>query len=127
MGMNPVAKAMWLTALRSGDYKQGKGALNKNGKFCCLGVLCEISTEVLELKINTLNEMSDCACPDCSSKTLYDGKGSYLPAIVAAWAGVDTMGAIPSKDGSGTFGNLTEMNDKGKTFEEIAQIIEERF
>ena len=43
--MNEEIKALWLTALRSGDYKQGKGALNKNGKFCCLGVLCDLAVK----------------------------------------------------------------------------------
>ncbi len=29
----------WLTALRSGKYTQGEGALEHNGAYCCLGVL----------------------------------------------------------------------------------------
>lgn len=45
--MNKEFKAKWLTALRSGEYKQGRNFLrqtNPNGKdrFCCLGVLCDI-------------------------------------------------------------------------------------
>lgn len=32
----------WTTALRSGDYAQGTGALQKQGKFCCLGVICDV-------------------------------------------------------------------------------------
>lgn len=33
----------WIAALRSGDYKQGKGALRKkDDTYCCLGVLCAI-------------------------------------------------------------------------------------
>ena len=37
----------WLKALRSGKYKQGRGALcqiDKKGteSFCCLGVLCDL-------------------------------------------------------------------------------------
>ena len=40
--MDPEIKAQWTAALRSGDYIQGKGYLNTNGKFCCVGVLCEI-------------------------------------------------------------------------------------
>ena len=40
--MNPEIKAKWIEALRSGKYEQGQGKLNKNGKFCCLGVLCEV-------------------------------------------------------------------------------------
>lgn len=31
----------WTAALRSDQYEQGRYALNCNGKFCCLGVLCE--------------------------------------------------------------------------------------
>jgi hypothetical protein len=40
--MNPEVKARWVAALRSGEYKQGKGALRLNNKFCCLGVLCDL-------------------------------------------------------------------------------------
>jgi hypothetical protein len=42
--VTPELKQRWLDALRSGKYKQGKGAL-RTGKdhFCCLGVLCDIS------------------------------------------------------------------------------------
>src|SRR3990167_9242979 len=37
----------WIAALRSGKYKQGKGALHqvdrsRYHKYCCLGVLCEV-------------------------------------------------------------------------------------
>jgi hypothetical protein len=45
--MTPELKAKWITALRSGDYRQGIGALKReshNGgeSFCCIGVLCEV-------------------------------------------------------------------------------------
>jgi hypothetical protein len=44
--MNPEWKAKWLTALRSGKYKQGHGALRcVNGQeitHCCLGVLGDL-------------------------------------------------------------------------------------
>ncbi len=34
----------WLTALRSGLYKQGKNLLvDDNGKYCCLGVACLVA------------------------------------------------------------------------------------
>lgn len=37
--MNKEIKIKWVTALRSGKYKQGKKALNINNNFfCCLGV-----------------------------------------------------------------------------------------
>ena len=42
--MNKVWKERWVKALRSGKYKQGKGHLHANGKYCCLGVLRQIVT-----------------------------------------------------------------------------------
>lgn len=40
--MDKNLKKVWVKALRSGDYKQGKGNLYKKGRFCCIGVLCDI-------------------------------------------------------------------------------------
>lgn len=31
-------KERWVENLRSGKFKQGKGYLGKNGRYCCLGV-----------------------------------------------------------------------------------------
>lgn len=42
--MDRVLKDKWVTALRSGQYVQGVGELKtKDGKYCCLGVLCEVA------------------------------------------------------------------------------------
>lgn len=45
--MNKELKQKWVAALRSGEYKQGKGKLlyHENGEtsYCCLGVLCEVA------------------------------------------------------------------------------------
>lgn len=40
--MNKVIKAKWLKVLRSGEYSQTRGKLRGNGRYCCLGVLCDI-------------------------------------------------------------------------------------
>lgn len=45
--MDKKLKAKWLKALRSGKYKQGMELLkfegdNKQTRFCCLGVLCDV-------------------------------------------------------------------------------------
>lgn len=45
-GMKKGLKARWLLGLRSGQYKQGRGSLQRDGRFCCLGVLCEVSPAV---------------------------------------------------------------------------------
>lgn len=50
--MKPEVKEAWINALRSGEYKQGRGTLHQRGtedregapdKFCCLGVLCDLA------------------------------------------------------------------------------------
>src|SRR5271166_2256567 len=41
--MDEKVKKKWLRALRSGKYKQGQLALRVGSRYCCLGVLCDIS------------------------------------------------------------------------------------
>jgi hypothetical protein len=43
--LDPEFKAKWTAALRSGEYKQGKGVLNSkaDNSFCCLGVACHLA------------------------------------------------------------------------------------
>jgi len=40
----------WIAALRSGEYKQGMGALHdtSNDSYCCLGVLCKVMDSPIE-------------------------------------------------------------------------------
>lgn len=40
--LDPEFKAKWVAALRSGEYRQGKGWLHNNGTYCCLGVACKV-------------------------------------------------------------------------------------
>ena len=40
--MDAQVKEKWVAALRSGEYEQGTSALLRDGKYCCLGVLCDI-------------------------------------------------------------------------------------
>lgn len=39
--MNDLVKR-WLEALRSGEYKQGRGMLRSQNGYCCLGVVCDL-------------------------------------------------------------------------------------
>lgn len=44
--MDAELKRKWVEALRSGEYKQGRGELlNDEGAYCCLGVLCAMQGE----------------------------------------------------------------------------------
>lgn len=40
--MKAELKQRWLNALRSGNYQQGSGYLNRQERYCCLGVLCDV-------------------------------------------------------------------------------------
>ena len=43
MGMPIEVRDRWVAALRSGEYKQGRGSmLDEKGRHCCLGVLCDV-------------------------------------------------------------------------------------
>lgn len=42
--MDADLKARWVAALRSGEYKQGRGQLqDTKNRYCCLGVLCRVA------------------------------------------------------------------------------------
>lgn len=36
------ARRLWVEALRSGEYEQGRTWLRENDRYCCLGVACEL-------------------------------------------------------------------------------------
>lgn len=102
--MNPEIKAKWVAALRSGEYKQGKGSLSTGGEFCCLGVLCDLYD------------------PEGWDKKFHRNNG-LPPDAVDAWSGLvyDARVVI-----GGETRTLYEHNDEGRTFSEIAQAIEEQ-
>lgn len=113
--MNPEIKRRWVEALRSGRYEQGYGKLSQNGKFCCLGVLCEIAVQDGIIGVRDIND-----------DTLFygnnhEGSATVLPHTVREWAGLGERGVlIPSKQRS-----LVEINDHRTPFSRIADIIEE--
>lgn len=112
--MIPEIKAKWIEALRSGRYLQGVGALKKDTKFCCLGVLCDVK---------------DPKGWEGNNKDLFDGKNGTLPATVQNWSGVDQWGNLqPPVEFGGKFHNdLASLNDSGMTFTQIADVIEAQF
>lgn len=104
--MNTDLKARWVAALRSGKYKQGKSALQTwDGKFCCLGVLCDlIDPEGWELRSTF--------CALYNYKT--DTRTGFLPDSLGLAIGL----------GEEFQSRLSQLNDGNETFEKIARIIE---
>jgi hypothetical protein len=117
--MNPRIKKMWVKALRSGAYKQGKGRLRNNNEFCCLGVLCNLHAQ---------------AHPKIAAKQtdpgLYMGAQAFTPDAVVKWAKLPHYNPRV-RLANGDFISLSRLNDgnvpgiRRRTFEELADLIEE--
>lgn len=118
--MKTEIKKLWVKALRSGEYEQGKGALvqagNKRDYFCCLGVLTDLYIE--RHVCDGWHEQKQID----GSRFLFGGEGYFIPARVRRWAGIaDRNPLVRAKDG---LRSLTSCNDTGKSFDEIADAIE---
>lgn len=124
--MNPQIKARWVEALRSGEYPQGKGYLNRNGQYCCLGVLCELAVQDEVVEPGVISDVY------ASQGFFYDDEQWHLPQSVAKWAGMphkkydwdSERGYYEANPRVGD-DTVAELNDKGVKFEEIADRIEE--
>lgn len=114
--MNPEVKARWVAALRSGEYKQGKEFLRYGGRFCCLGVLCDLHS----LDTGTQWGSKGYAASYC-------GHAMGFPNEVADWAGMsDSYGAGPYLQINGNPWQAAHHNDYGRSFAEIADAIEKQ-
>lgn len=112
--MNSEIKDKWLKALRSGKYKQTTGVLKASDSYCCLGVLCDVYSKTKKksgIKFDDFNQF-------------FDGENlklSILSDRIINWAELSGNEIEPSRDNHAT---LMVLNDSGKTFLEIADIIE---
>jgi hypothetical protein len=107
--MKPRIKNKWIKALRSGKYVQGTGYLNKDNKYCCLGVLAE------------LHYGEDC-WEDASHMGLDNImvlkaflNASTLPVNVLDYLKLNEL----------EVNHLVDMNDTGSSFNQIADYIEQ--
>lgn len=104
---------LWVEALRGGKYEQGRMALCLRGRYCSLGVACEVYQE----------HVGDLAVDEFTSGTKsYGGEYSHPPREVMAWLGlpVRPFSDVRLKDGR----NLASLNDQGVSFADIADLIE---
>lgn len=122
----------WVRALRSGKYKQGKGYLkqftSKNEpRHCCLGVLCELYNDTMKKnhkKTLYIEEMQDNSSG--TSFVRFDLVDGGLPKVVKKWADIkNTLGEFQINCGEYDIEeSLADLNDTGKKFSTIADIIE---
>lgn len=118
--MDPIKKKLWIDALRSGKYRKGVGVLNRNDRYCCMGVLCEVAIEngcrvnkVKDIERGTIN---------------YDGCTAFVPQSVINWGKLRenvtyiVKGAVINLPGT----HVAYLNDsERKSFNEIADLIEQ--
>jgi hypothetical protein len=130
--MNPEIKAKWIAALRSGQYEQARGGLQRylyrdteTGRidcgFCCLGVLCDLASH-----------QGVCFWYGHDAAVTRDGEvctnADSLPKEVMEWAGLEESDPeVPFPvDDEGQVRSLAALNDTYKlNFHRIADIIEE--
>lgn len=109
--MNKTIRDEWVARLRSGEYEQGRGNLRYEDKFCCLGVLCDLAADhgiIPKERRDTRNYYK------------ITNPSALLPSPVYRWAEVSMVGEYAG-------GSVARDNDEGKTFAEIADIIERNF
>lgn len=116
--LNDNAKK-WVAALRSGKYKQGTRYLTviKNGKEfdCCLGVACKLYMEEGNaLQVEQQNSHLRYIPPMDEG----GADSGVLPVPVRKWLG------LTFSNGNSDSICLSSLNDNGKSFEEIAKVIE---
>jgi hypothetical protein len=104
----------WTAALRGGEFEQGENWLNNDGKYCCLGVLCEIAG------------LKKSVAPD--KLTLYsygeeNGESAGLPNDFPAKKILGRLGVLPHQVNGHKA--LAFLNDVEKfSFDQIAYVVE---
>lgn len=139
--LKPEYKERWLKALRSGDYSQGKGYLKTiDNRYCCLGVLCDIFSEKVNgtWKLaesgtafgfslgNEFNIGQKCFPPtelNTLVHELYHREVQFLTyCIPLSSEDYNRLSALYILKGDTVY--LSDLNDKGVPFSEIADLIE---
>ena len=115
--LTKAEKKLWTDALRSGEYKRGQGLLVRQysgctyESFCCLGVACVVFGVPRE-------------------GMAFEGCASFLPDSLVDKMGMSNNGDVnsgvflPGAEKALGFHSLTDANDKGKTFQEIADFLD---
>ena len=108
-------KDKWLAALRSGEYEQGTQMLcSIENQFCCLGVITDLYIKEHEGEAWEINSST--------FKNFY-GNSTYLIPKVMDWTNLKEFNPSIVLE-SGERKTLSDLNDKGYTFSEIADLIE---
>jgi hypothetical protein len=134
-------KTLWTTALRSGEYKQGKGTLRQTSGspdvpdlFCCWGVLCDLAVKagVVEERLTVSGSASAAYYTSADP----DGATALASTAVLEWAGLEeSFGQVPMHPTLAPYvypegpnppvrTSLVSINDNGAPFTLIADTID---
>jgi hypothetical protein len=103
--MRSKLMAQWISELESGKHEQGRGKLEKHGSYCCLGIAARF--------VLNLERDSGTGC----GAVRYDGNMSTLTTRAAHRLGLDVK----------QIDMLIDMNDSGKSFDDIAERLRDWF
>ena len=120
--MKPEIKQKWLNALRSGEYTQSQERLRSDDGYCCLGVLCDLYID--ENKgYDWSEDVNHYLFISHNSDSYYED--NYLPFPVMEWACLKDSNPIVIDNDGGRVA-LSDLNDTGVSFNEIADYIEKQ-
>lgn len=127
LAMDAEIRSQWVTALRSGEFKQGQQRLRDGlDQRCCLGVLCELAERAGVVTGALIEGDEDLGTED---EWLYGEASEYLPQVVADWAGLQHLNPVVTAPAAAVDHTnvvaLTKLNDNHEwTFAQIADAIE---
>lgn len=102
---------LWAKELESGYWEQGKYFLEHSQTYCVFGVLANLAA------------LQGVCSHKGTNIGFFDGEISLVPSSVIKWAQLKSdSGKIPKYMYS-----LAELNDKGKTFKQLAEIIRKNY
>lgn len=116
--MSQIYKKIWLENLRSGKFKQVSDALCKiefggtQKSYCCLGVLCET---VAEKQIKDHKKRINVELTHDKTGFKFNGQEDLLHNSIAEVVIIDDV----------VQEFLASLNDRGASFKQIADVIEE--
>ena len=114
--MNKKVKETWIKALKSGEFKQGKGYLESDGKYCALGILSLLSLVEGQCTYNQVDGLGR-----------FDNKRYTLSYNTLTWAGMDLEDFKADVLTEGELTSIADLNDRGLSFQKLAQIIDQKF
>lgn len=125
--MDQTIKKKWVSALRGGDYTQGRFFLRstKDNSFCCPGVLVDLFIRDHPESVGWVKYCEESPWWEFGMEKAYE----LLPEEVTEWARLSTFSdpltTLPTTHGTTGVVSLTRINDDLKySFNQIADLIE---